>query len=74
LCICAPISSRPLRAVHLQRLTADIYFGETQVAQTEPLWLPQKVVVTVDVSGQLFREQHLYSDYRAYLVKTKIKF
>jgi len=64
----------PLRAVHLQRLTADIYFGETQVAQTEPLWLPQKVVVTVDVSGQLFREQHLYSGYRAYVVKTKIKF
>jgi len=64
----------PLRDVHLQRLTADIYFGETQVAQTEPLWLPQKVVVTVDVSGQVFREQHVYSDYRAYLVKTKIIF
>ncbi|MFZ0308807.1 MAG: hypothetical protein WAL89_11565 [Candidatus Sulfotelmatobacter sp.] len=64
----------PLRAVHLQRLTADIYFAETNVAHTDPLWLPQKVVVTVDVSGDVFQEQHLYSDYRAYVVETKIKF
>lgn len=64
----------PLRDVPLQRLTADIYFGETQVAQTEPLWLPQKVVLTAEVSGQVFREQHVYSDYRAYVVKTKIIF
>jgi hypothetical protein len=62
----------PLPAVHLQRLTANIDFGETQVAQTEPLWLPQKVVAHVDVSGQTFREQHVYSGYRTYVVKTKL--
>jgi hypothetical protein len=64
----------PLRAVHLQRLTAEIYFGETKVAQTDPLWLPQTVVVTADVNGRVFQEQHLYSDYRTYVVKTKIGF
>jgi hypothetical protein len=62
----------PLPAVHLQRLTADIDFGETRVAQTEPLWLPQKVVINVDVSRQTFREQHFYSGYRTYVVKTKL--
>jgi len=64
----------PLRAVHLQRLTAEIYFGETKVAQSDPLWLPQKVVVTSEVSGEVFQEQHLYSDYHAYGVETKITF
>jgi hypothetical protein len=62
----------PLYAVHLDRLTADIDFGETQVAQTDPLWLPQKVVITVDVSGQTFREQHIYSGYRTYAVRTRL--
>jgi hypothetical protein len=62
----------PLPAVHLQRLTVDIDFGETQVAQAEPLWLPQKVVINVNVSRQTFREQHLYSGYRSYVVKTKL--
>ncbi len=62
----------PIPAVHLQRLTAAIDFGVTQVAQTDPLWLPQKVVINVDVSGQTFREQHLYSGYRTYVVKTKL--
>jgi len=62
----------PILPVHLHHLTADIYFAETQVPQTGPLWLPQKVVVAVDVSGQLVHEEHLYSAYRKYLVKTKL--
>jgi hypothetical protein len=33
---------------------------------------PQKVVVHVDVSGQTFREQHVHSGYRTYVVKAKL--
>jgi hypothetical protein len=62
----------PILPVHLHNLTADIYFAETQVAQTGPLWLPQKVVIAVNVSGQLVHEEHLYSAYRTYRVKTKL--
>jgi hypothetical protein len=62
----------PLPAVHLEKLTADIDFGETQVAQAEPVWLPQKVVINVGVSGEMFREEHLYSGYRTYVVKTRL--
>jgi len=43
-------------------------------APTDPLWLPQKVMVTSEVSGEVFQEQHLYSNYRAYGVETKITF
>ncbi len=60
--------------VHLQSLTADIYYGETQVAESQPLWLPQKVLIRVDASGQIFRETHDYSRYRAYVVKTRLIF
>jgi len=62
----------PLPAVHLEKLTADIDFGETQVAQADPVWLPQKVVINVGVSGEMFREEHLYSGYRTYVVKTRL--
>ena len=64
----------PMPIVHLQTLSADIYYGETQVAQTQPLWLPQKVLIRVEASGQMFRETHAYSNYRAYVVKTRLIF
>ena len=64
----------PMPIVHLQTLTADIYYGETQVAESPPLWLPQKVLIRVDTSGQIFRETHDYSHYRAYVVKTRLIF
>ena len=64
----------PMPIVHLQTLSADIYYGETQVAQTQPLWLPQKVLIRVEAGGQMFRETHAYSNYRAYVVKTRLIF
>jgi hypothetical protein len=59
--------------VPLQRLTAEIDFGETKVAQAaSALWLPHKVIVTSKIGGQIFEEEHLYSDYRVYQVESKI--
>ncbi len=63
----------PLRQVHLRRLTSEISFGETKVPQvSQALWLPHKVVVTSEVGGQDFKEEHFYSKYRLYTVKSKI--
>ena len=63
----------PLKDVPLQGLTAEIYFGETTVAQAaSSLWLPHKVIVTSKISGQIFQEEHLYSNYRVYQVESKI--
>ena len=63
----------PLKDVPLQGLTADIDFGETKVAQAaSSLWLPHKVIVTSQISGQIFEEEHFYSDYRIYQVESKI--
>jgi hypothetical protein len=62
-----------LKDIPLQGLTAEIYFGETKVAQAaSSLWLPHKVIVTSHISGQTFQEEHLYSDYRVYQVESKI--
>ena len=63
----------PLPDAHLEKLTAEIHFGDAQVAQTaSSLWLPRDVMVTSEVSGHVFQEQHRYSDYRAYVVESKI--
>jgi hypothetical protein len=63
----------PLEGAHLRRLTADIHFGDAQIAESpSPLWLPREVQVISDVNGQIFGERHIYSDYRAYLVQSKI--
>ncbi|MGA8489314.1 MAG: hypothetical protein WB711_02765 [Terriglobales bacterium] len=63
----------PLKDVPLQELTAEVDFAETKVAQTaSSLWLPHKVIVTPKISGQVFEEEHLYSDYRIYQVESKI--
>lgn len=57
----------------LRRLTADIQFAQTTVAGVAlPLWLPRDVVVTSDVRGVILREDHKYSDYRAFRVQTKM--
>jgi hypothetical protein len=64
----------PLNSVHLQRLVSKISFGESKVTHGDPLWLPQKVDLSVVANGQLFQEQHTYSDYRIYGVDTKITY
>ena len=57
----------------LRRLTADIQFAQTTVAGVAlPLWLPRDVVVTSNVRGVILREDHKYSDYRAFRVQTKM--
>jgi hypothetical protein len=63
----------PLPEVSLRRLTAEIQFSHTPVAGVaSPLWLPHDVVVVSNFGGQLLRDNHKYSNYRAFRVKTKV--
>lgn len=63
----------PLPEVSLRRLTAEIQFSHTPVAGVaSPLWLPHDVVVVSNFGGQLLRDNHKYSNYRIFRVKTKI--
>jgi hypothetical protein len=63
----------PRPDIGLERQTTELHFGETRLPQTvSPLWLPQEVVVTTDMTNQFFRNVHHYSGYRLFKVETKI--
>ncbi|HVR22649.1 MAG TPA: hypothetical protein VMU26_04955 [Candidatus Polarisedimenticolia bacterium] len=63
----------PLPELSLRRLTAEIQFSHMPVAGVvSPLWLPHDVVVVSNFGGQLLRDNHKYSNYRIFRVKTKI--
>jgi hypothetical protein len=63
----------PLSEIGLQQQTATIQFGMVRIAQLETLlWLPQGVNVDQESKDEFFQEQHLYSKYRLYQVKSKI--
>jgi hypothetical protein len=63
----------PLPEVYLRRLTAEIQFAETRIAEVaSPLSLPREVVVTSEVSGMTLRDDHKYSDYRLFRTHSKI--
>jgi hypothetical protein len=63
----------PVTVVGLRRLSADIQFAETNVAEvTSPLWLPRDVNVTSDVRGITMVEKHKYSNYRLFRARSKI--
>lgn len=62
----------PQLDVGLERTTTEIQFGEVQLAQTV-LWLPREVTVTTIYEGQLYRNLHLYSNFRRFVVHSEIK-
>lgn len=63
----------PIPRIHLQRLTAELHFGDTRVSASGlRLWLPRKVEITSELYDQISSEIHLYSNYRLYTAQTKI--
>jgi hypothetical protein len=36
------------------------------------LWLPHEVLITPEIGGTTFHDQHDYANYRAYGAKTKL--
>jgi len=63
----------PLPQVSLHRLTADIQFEPTRIAQVSSLIsLPREVNITSQESGSTFQEIHKYSDYRLFRARSKI--
>ena len=66
----------PRPEVPLQRLTAKIQFGPVHLAAETnlELWLPLAVELDMEASGRSYFEQHKYSRYRLYQVKTRILF
>ena len=64
----------PLPQINLEKETTDIEFSEvhfTKGAQT--FWLPNSVTVTLDWNGKFFRNNHVYSDFVVFDVKSSQK-
>ena len=57
---------KPRLDVKLELQTTEIQFGEVRLKDlvSTVLWLPLRVDLTVVWDGRIFREEHLYSDYR----------
>ena len=57
---------KPRLDVKLERQTTEIQFGEVHItdAASSALWVPLRVTVTASWNSQVFRDQHLYSNYR----------
>jgi hypothetical protein len=63
----------PVPEVDLRRLTAEIRFMETRIAEVAtPLSLPREVMVTSEVRGVTLLDDHKYSDYRLFRAHSKI--
>jgi hypothetical protein len=62
----------PVPEAQLRSLTAELHFANMTVAGVGSLWLPREVLITSDVGGTTFHDQHDYANYRAYGVKTKL--
>lgn len=64
----------PRPEVGLQRQTANIEFGPVQIVATTTmdLWLPYAVEIEMESPNNLVLEQHKYSGYRLYQVKTEM--
>ncbi len=63
----------PQPEIQVHKQMANILFGPARIAGLDlELWLPQAVHVEMEARGQFFQEQHKYSKYRLYQVKSKI--
>ena len=65
---------KPRLDVKLERQTTEIRFGAVRLsdAASTALWVPLQVTVSTVWNGQLFRDQHLYSNYQLPASTTKI--
>ncbi len=66
---------KPRLDVKLEMQTTEIQFGEVHIsdAGSTPLWVPLQVTVTSVWNGQVFRDEHRYSNYRLPAANSKIK-
>jgi hypothetical protein len=63
----------PIPDVSLHRLTANIQFVPTRIAEAASvLFLPHEVTVLSEVGGTTLRESHRYSDYRLFRSKSRM--
>ncbi len=63
----------PVEGLDVRRLTSDIEFAQTPIAELEsPLWLPRQVSVIWNLGGQIVHEKHHYSDYRLFRTRSRI--
>jgi hypothetical protein len=63
----------PRLDVGLERQTTEIRFGEVRAPLgSAALWLPREVTVTTIYNERLYRNRSLYSNFRFFVVKSKI--
>lgn len=63
----------PLPEVSLYRLTAEIQFEPTRIAEVSSLLsLPREVKVTSEVGGFTREETHKYAEYRLFRVRSRM--
>jgi Tfp pilus assembly protein PilF len=63
---------KPAPEIRLDAQITDVRFAEVRfTANDEPFWLPQEVSVLVRWNGRIYRNQHHYSDYAVFQVKTR---
>jgi hypothetical protein len=62
----------PRTDIQLEKQTSEIELREVRFEGVQrPLWLPQKVVVTIEWQHRIYRNQHHYRDYRLFSVETR---
>jgi len=66
---------KPRLDIKLELQTTEIRFGEVHIsdAASTSLWVPLQVTVTTVWSGQVLRDEHLYSNYKLPGSSTKIQ-
>ena len=58
----------------VNKYSTELHYGKVRFRQiSKALWTPHKVVVTLDLGGQLFRNYHQYSHFNLFNVEAKIK-
>jgi hypothetical protein len=64
----------PRLDIGLERMTIDLQFGEVHIPQAvSALWLPREVTVTSIYNGQMYRNRHLYFNFKRFTVNSEIK-
>jgi hypothetical protein len=63
----------PNSEIQLEQRTDDVTLAEVRLRDVpSPLWLPSTADVSIQISGQKFRNLHHYTNYRRYRVSVKI--
>jgi len=63
----------PRPDIHLRTFTTKIHFDEVHISKAaSSLWLPREVDLELEFNERVFRQRHVYSDYRLCVVKTRI--